>query len=475
MKPSLRRNLFFGICGSTILLLAMLDLWVYLAVRHALVEQFDQSLLSTARMIVGTVEFDEDQLEPEFDARLTEFETPGGGSYYQVWSGSGAVLVRSPSLKKEDLPFPAGATVEPQFAPVKFDARSSARMVTMKFIPRRDSDATRQRAADADDYCVLVVHRDFQGVARQLASLGWILAVASMTMAGLSFIVATVVVRRGLKPLHRLAGRMDAVSGENLSLRFDTAVLPDEIAPIIDRLNGLLARLEFSFQRERQLTADIAHELRTPLAGLLATLDVTLVRDRDSEAYRQAMQSCRSMADNMQFIVNNLLALARLESGRIAANGESVPLHRLLEKCWTSFAPQAAEKKLQFENHVPESFSVHSSMEYASIVANNLLNNAVTYANPGGQIRVAVHNGRSTSRVLFLNTGCELSEEQVGHVFDRFWRADPSRTDTGVHCGLGLALVKRIVNVVFDGEVTVCIRNSHIFALSILLPPAAGG
>ena len=188
----------------------------------------------------------------------------------------------------------------------------------------------------------LTVARDTRELYGPLRFLRWLLVTATAAVTALSFGIATVVVRHGLAPLNAIAAQIGAMRVEDLTARVDTGPAPSEIAPLRDRLNVLLSRLQASFQRERRFTADVAHELRTPLAGLRSSIEVTLTRARDSQEYQTVLADCLEIVQNMQAMVNNLLMLARLDTRQMVFHRDRIPLAELVDTCWQPFADRGA-------------------------------------------------------------------------------------------------------------------------------------
>jgi len=239
--------------------------------------------------------------------------------------------------------------------------------------------------------------------------------------------------------------------------------------PIKDRLNDLLSRLEDAFSRERRFTADVAHELRTPLAGLRATIEVTLARARDSTEHETVLSDCLAITDNMQTMVANLLMLARLDAHQVALRREPIRPAELADSAWRAYRDRANNRHINFENSIPEQITCQSDGEHVSMVLQNILANAVEYADDNGQIRITARRDGGSIEIAVSNTGCRLSAEQTSQVFDSFWRADASRSDAGVHCGLGLALVKKIA-IALGGTVTAEIDQPDIFTIRLTIP-----
>ena len=363
-----------------------------------------------------------------------------------------------------------GSLDSPVFGALRAGNGQPQRTVGFKFIPRlSDSDRVTDPQLTKEQALTLVVARDASGLHRQLHLLQWLLLITSGATMALSVFVAALVVRRGLEPLNSIANEIAAIKEDNLAARIKTTSVPAEIIPIKNRLNDLLSRLEDAFKRERRFTADVAHELRTPLAGIRSTIEVTLTRARHQDEYKRVLCDCQAIVENMQTMVNNLLMLARLDAQQISFHSEQIRLAEMVNSCWRSLCDKALVRENGFENRIPVEMTCDSDPEHLSMVFMNLLDNAVEYTNNGGQIWATGRQADDSIEITVANTGCTLTSEQAAQVFDCFWRGDSSRKDAGVHCGLGLALVQRIVRAL-GGYTIVDVQNSGIFTIRLALP-----
>jgi len=171
----------------------------------------------------------------------------------------------------------------------------------------------------------------------------------------------------------------------------------------------------------------------------------------------------------MQTMVSNLLMLARLDAQQITFHSEQIRLAEMVNSCWQSLCDKALVRENVFENRIPVEMTCDSDPEHLSMVFMNLLDNAVEYTNNGGQIWATGRQADDSIEITVANTGCTLTSEQASQVFDCFWRGDSSRKDAGVHCGLGLALVQRIVRAL-GGYTIVDVQNTEIFTIRLALP-----
>jgi two-component system heavy metal sensor histidine kinase CusS len=466
---SLRTRLLVGLIGGMMLLLIAFSLIIYTVIRRALVNQFDASLAATARILAAAVEYDDDEIEFELDVKMMpEFMSTDRPAYYQLWQHDGTVAARSPSLGTDDLPRFEGGLGVPVFQVLQTRNGRPGRAVGLKFKPRTDGPDDQQQPEELRTL-TLAVARDASGLHGNLGSLRWLLAIASVGTITLSFLVAVFVVRQGLRPLNSLAAEIAAVRQDDLTTRIGTEQMPAEMLPVAKRLNDLLSRLQASFNRERRFTADVAHELRTPLAGIRSTLEVTLTRARKASEYQASLSDCLAISKNMQRMVENLLMVSRVDARQMTFHCERVQLADLVSSCWRHFSGKALERGITFENGVPAEMTCESDRECLGMVLANLFDNAVEYTNQAGRIWTTGSQTSDSVQITVANTGCPLTSEEISHVFDCFWRGDSSHTETGVRCGLGLALVQKIIKAL-GGHTTAQVQNTSIFAVQLTLP-----
>jgi len=481
MSHSLRNRLLTGIIGGMILLLTIFSLLIYVAIRSALVNQFDNSLASVAQILAASVERDANEIELEFEVQqMPEFLNAEHTTHYQLWDAGGKVIAKSPLLGADNLWCTEGSLNELVHATSQDKNGRPQRTAGLTFMPRLadsedevkdqdgDGDVQNYRLPANGQPLTLVVARDANDLYRQLGFLRWLLLNASIAVTALSLIIAAVIVRKGLRPLNSIAAEIATIKEDSLSARITTEDVPTEVVQIRNRLNELLSRLEASFNRERQFNADVAHELRTPLSGLRSTIEVTLTRTRDNDEYKKVLFDCQAIVENMQTMVGNLLMLSRLDAKQISFQTEQIRLDELVNSCWRPFSEKALERQITFDNSIEAEYMCESDRQNLSIVLSNILANAVEYADKGGQIRTTACSKDGSVQIAVSNTGCRLTTEQLSQVFDCFWRGDLSRSETGTHCGLGLALVQRLVRAL-GGNAFAELQTNGIFALRLIL------
>jgi signal transduction histidine kinase len=237
------------------------------------------------------------------------------------------------------------------------------------------------------------------------------------------------------------------VSEKDFRLPLGKAPLPVELRPIAGRLTQTLDQLRLAFEREKQAAADISHELRTPLAALLTTTEVALKKPRSVQEYRDVIEDCRASGQQMSRLVERLLMLARLDAGVDRLRARQVDVAVLAEECAALVRPLAAAREVSVQVHHDGPAEATADPDKLREVLTNLLHNAIQYNKPHGSIDVTVarHNGHLAMEVR--DTGIGIAPEATAHVFERFYRADPSRQNDGMNSGLGLAIVKGYVEL----------------------------
>jgi signal transduction histidine kinase len=452
--------------GGMAILLGLFAAVLYVAISRALVASFDEVLESTARAISVSVERTDGGLRTDIDeTEMPEFRRAERPEYFEVWREDGPVLARSSSLKQADLERFEGVPGTFVFRSLRLPDGRPGRAAGLRFTPMADDEAA--KPASTPD-TVLVVARESAALDSEIAELGWLLLAGTGGTLVLALLVGAVVVRQGLRPLDALASRIAAIGHGEPAARVSMGRMPTELAPVVERLNDLLQRLAEAFQRERTFTSDAAHELRTPLAGLRSTLEVALSRPRESAEYRQAITECLEIVRRTDALVTSLLTLARLEGGQGPVHAESIALAEAVGDALQPLEQRVAARGLAVNGRVAADLRVAADRATLGLVLTALVENAVEYANEGGHIDIGAERTGGSVTLAIANTGCRLSDDDVNHVFERFWRADPSRTDTGAHCGLGLAIVRRAAWSL--GGTATASASGDVFTIRIALP-----
>lgn len=438
---SIRRQLTLGVLAALALALGGLGAATYWALRDSIYDQFDDGLRVKALFIVTATQQRNNQIKVEFsDGFLREFDYDVAKDFFQVFDEHGASLTRSDSLWGRDLQLRTGTLEAPVYWDLELPNGKPGRAIGIEFAP--DQKNRRGLRKETDMVARVVVASDRSYIVGLLGKLNMTFAIAGVATIGVILLAVPLVLRRGLKPLSALAEQTSRIDADSLTERFPVENLPAELKPIAGRLNDLLARLGSSFDRERRFSANLAHELRTPLAELRSQAELALKwpEERTAESDKAVLE----IAMQMEALVARMLELARAEQTRIAIERETVELGSLVEGVLEPLAETIRRRGLNVARLISPSMMLSTDAVLMRSIITNLLENAVNYGCAGGRIEVEAELVEATFVIRVKNPTDNLQPADVPRLFERFWRKDSSRTGGGAHAGLGLALSQSV-------------------------------
>ncbi|MFM2294749.1 MAG: hypothetical protein RLZZ350_1162 [Verrucomicrobiota bacterium] len=300
---------------------------------------------------------------------------------------------------------------------------------------------------------VIVVGHNVAAELAELHGLAVKLVVVGSVILALGLAGGWWLAARAIRPIADITDAAQRISTGDLSQRISTADHTSELGELATTLNTTFARLEASFVQQAQFTSDAAHELRTPVSVILTQAQSTLKKERTVAEYKETLEACERAATRMRRLTESLLQLARLDAGQENFRHEKFDLAATAQNCATLIAPLAAERGLTLHTDCAAASSTGDSERIAQVLT-NLLTNAIKYNRDGGEIFVATRAENNSAVLTVRDTGLGISAEDLPRVFERFYRADKSRTNASGSAGLGLAICQAIVNS-HGGELTV--------------------
>jgi heavy metal sensor kinase len=278
--------------------------------------------------------------------------------------------------------------------------------------------------------------------------------------------------RRALAPVEKIIGDARRIGVTSLSERLTVSDTGDELERLADTLNEMLARLEASFQRVIQFTADASHELRTPISVMRTNAEITLRKPRTEGEYREALSQILGETENLSRLVEQLLDLARADSGAAALAMTRTNLSEALQKASRQAQVLAEQKELKITAELPEQpvwvQGDAAALERLFLIS---LENAVKYTPSGGHVDVRLKSQDSFAITEIRDSGIGIAANDIPHIFERFYQADPSRSrENGGH-GLGLAIGRWIAQT-HGGDISVESEISKGSLFQIRLPLA---
>ncbi len=271
----------------------------------------------------------------------------------------------------------------------------------------------------------------------------WLMTASAIVLMSL---LGWIAVRWGHAPLHRIVTKIRQISANELNTRIAPETIPAELADLAMSFNEMLGRMEEAFVRLSNFSADIAHELRTPVANLMTQTQVALSQPRSLDEYREILYSNIEEFERMSQMIGDMLFLAQADNGLYTLNTTVVDLKQEVESLFEYYEVWADEHHVTLT--LKGSATIWGDRLMLRRALSNLLSNAIRYT-PGDQtVQVTLEsNGRDEIGIVVENPGVPISPEHLPRLFDRFYRVDPSRQRGGEGTGLGLAIVKSIVEV----------------------------
>ncbi|MDR0458242.1 MAG: heavy metal sensor histidine kinase, partial [Burkholderiaceae bacterium] len=283
----------------------------------------------------------------------------------------------------------------------------------------------------------------------ELSLLLFIVAGAAL-IAALGYWIARV----GLQPLMRMSLDAQSIGPDNRQQRLALPPLPRELLHLGQSFNAALDRLAGAYRQLETLNADVAHELRTPLTNLIGQTQVTLARERQAPALREVLQSNLEELERLRAIVADMLFLARAEQGERAYQRAPASIAAEVGKTIEFFDMLLEEARMRVTVQGDADAPIQTALFRRALT--NLLQNAIQHSPGGTDIQVRITREARNASVAFSNPGEPIAPEQLAHLFDRFYRIDAARRNSGESHGLGLAIVKAVATM----------HNGGVFARS---------
>jgi signal transduction histidine kinase len=410
----------------------------------------------------GSLYFDDSLMPPSVD--------PSHPDWYAVWTEKAGLLTRSanwpPAFK-----MPPNS---PDHWSFKWDniGYRGLRLFRVPVLDREEGDTFHPRTL------TIVYASPTARLDQQVKQSGFYIALSSLLLLAVTIPLALWGIRRGLSPLQKLAERAALVSTETWELRLPEEIQQvKELRPLTESMKTMLDRLRHSFDQQREFLGNSAHELKTPVAVLKSTLQSLLHRPRSLEEYRAGIEHSLEDLERLEELLQWIMRLARAEQwarGALRRDLEVIDISATCEDAIERIRALAESRKttVHFSKSGPVPF--RADPEDLQLVWINLLENAVRYSPEGGSVEVSVSWGNNGgAQIIFEDHGAGIDAAQIPHIFERFYRADPSRNRATGGFGLGLAIVKALVEA-YGGMITAQSAPGEGTRMTVVLPASPG-
>lgn len=308
-------------------------------------------------------------------------------------------------------------------------------------------------------FVILIIH------VFALKNGGLFLGLLFLTLAVFGFTI----IYQITKSVTYLSSRMKMISSKNLDERIDDIESQDEIGELAYAFNELLNRLHDAFKREQQFIADVAHELKTPLATLRSTLEVALSRNRSNNEYQKIIREAIDETHSVSSTLKNVLDLAWFETPSEQKNAKSFDLTSLMDELLETAQKMALKKKISVEGHFDRDIIIFGYKDKLGRAILNIIDNAIKYTSQNGKIELTMKKDSRKAVLMIKDSGTGISQKDLPHIFDRFYRG--SSTEKVFGSGLGLAITKAII-LSHHGEIKVKSKIGQGSTFTMSLPLA---
>jgi heavy metal sensor kinase len=445
------------------LLFLLFGVFLYGMLSSALRDRLDESLRSEIETAAGM--FADELEEAQGDVPTAAAETASGMRVRDTLVAvvaDGVLLAASDPARLREAGSIAGLVSHPpdaaQVEELPRYGPSGARAMVRR-IPIR---------AGAREVLVIVL-APLDPIVAELRVVRRVIFIALPLLLGIAGLGGYLLTTRGLAPLGWMASQAREIGGASLHRRLEIGAAADELVALSASFNELLARLDQSFETMRRFVADASHELRTPLSVIRGEADVALAQDRSPASYRESLSIILDESRRLSRLVDDLLNLARADSGYVRLQEQDFYLNDLLAECCRSVQAMAGARRIELECRCADDVPFRGDEELLRRLVMNLLDNAIRYTPPDGKITATLEVGLADVRIGIADNGTGIAPEAASHVFERFYRGDQARSRRDGGFGLGLSIVKWVAEA-HRGAVELASQPGAGSAFTVTLP-----
>jgi len=447
-NPSIRRRLLIGIILAVSVATLTGSLVIYFSQQKVLTQQLDEQLFSTAELLTIEVELEDGKPYQEWLAHIMANELRQEKDLIQVWEISSGKTFKSPALGSFDLPKIHGELNQNIIKNVDLPGGREGRALGVKILPSYDEHATNPIEGIDDMEHIFVVALETKSLHRALTHLHQTLICVVIATIFITAVSIFWTIRLSLIPIQDLSQQLQERQTDRLGNPVAISDnFPKELKNLAVQYNSLLQRIEGVRNRERDFSTHAAHELRTPLAGIQATLEQALAGQRDSEDYNHRIKNALTISKEMARLVTHLMRFSRLQSGTQKVIVEEINLHELIEATMLGYSKKAKVRGVQIDFQLASStFLRKTDEDLIRIIFTNLCDNAVSYAKENSTIQLRTFDQDGSFTFSISNSSAVALPDNLDRLFEPFYRIDQARTGDDRHAGIGLSLCREIAN-----------------------------
>ncbi len=437
--------------------------FLYLRLKHQLVKEVDRFLLDE------TDELSEILIQhPKWDALLKDFEVGIAARtfypiYFKILDRDGTALYVSKGVREIKYTLSDKIMANAQTGKRTVESFRSPQRRT----PYRFTSTPVYR--DGSLAYIVQVGTHLRFVRKSVSHFKRNILAAFPVILVLGSLGGWMLARRSVSPVGYIASKTKTVTSRNLSERLTLRGTGDEMDDLIGTINGMIARLENSFTRMAEFTADASHELKTPLCALRGEAELLLSKQRTTEEYKEGLAHFIERFDHLNRMINDLILLSRSDSSQVELNMVPLRLDLLIQDIGNLFQVLAEQKNIAFSIEPCQETAVMGDKIRLQQLFTNLIDNAVKFTPGGGSICIRVEKNMDFARVKVIDTGMGIQKEEQEKIFKRFYRLDKSRSRETGGVGLGLSIAEWIAHA-HHGRIEVKSELNQGSTFTVYLP-----
>jgi heavy metal sensor kinase len=465
---SMTGRLVAGLFAGTILVLSTMGLFMYGEVEDIVIASVDRTLHSKLQMLTGLLHEEYGRVELELSEIIAgEYVIPRSGHYYRVISGKNTIAF-SPSLVDSDYRFVEGSFNGPLGFITGSGGNEGEHLYTALGPDNEPVRVLHSRLSAFEQTFDITLAESIDGSLMMIATFRRFLLIAVPLASFVLGLVGWSIAKASLRPLKGFSSAIAAITHKNLKDRIDHTTTVRELDALARSFNALLDRLTNVFESQKRLVADASHELKTPLALIKTQCDVVLQRPRTPEEYAEALQTVRSVSQDMTRLAGDLLSLARLDAGLVSdKNFVPCSVSDCIERALAVIGGFASARGIRISHFFDEDVIVNGVCTALTDAFVNLLENAVKYNRDQGSIDVTAKRRDKEVVITISDTGSGIKEDDRNRIFERFYRAPTARNTGGT--GLGLSIVRSIIEL-HGGSVAVDSEPGSFSRFTLIFP-----
>ncbi len=466
MNRSLRARLVFSFSILVLMVFFLFALFLYLGIERIVIQRVDETLFDKARYLSTLVKVEEGRISFTLSKiDIGEFIGPAAKSYFILRLDTGEILYKSPSLGNKEFPLNQIPGVGKVSYFTIYENGSKKRVVNYHFAKEDELFKDLSFFLPVKKYGFLLqVGRDLRLESDIIKRfIFYLITLAILALLFMALLISKMV-ELSLSSIKKISYKVKLISEKNLSERVDPERVDVELKELAIAINDTFDRLKMAFERQKEFISYVSHELRTPISGIKLITEISLRKKRSQEDYIRYLRDIEKSVNHLSRLVNSILLLSRMDMGREHLKMEELSLLDIIRDALHIISPIAEEKNIKIEYNIENVRFIGDKDAFLEIFV-NILDNAIKYNKEKGWVKIS----NKGFEVVIEDSGIGIPEKDLPHVFERFYRAEASRSRKTGGTGLGLSIAYELIKRQ-HGDIKIESRVGEGTKVIIILP-----